>query len=70
LPKGQAPKMKITMEAMEPLLAPVTRGQRVGVVKVAYDAKELAAFPLVALEDVAPANWIGRSWDTIRLWFK
>jgi len=70
LPKGQAPKMKITMEAMEPLLAPVTRGQRVGVVKLAYDAKELAAFPLVALEDVAPANWIGRSWDTIRLWFK
>ena len=28
-----------------------------------------AEFPLIALEDVAPANFFGRAWDTVRLWF-
>ena len=70
LPKGQAQKMKITMEAIEPLVAPVNRGQRVGIVKVLLEDKQLAAFPLLALEDVAEANWFGRTWDSIRLWFK
>ena len=39
LPKGQAPKLKLTMEAIEPLVAPGARGQRVGVVKVTLEDK-------------------------------
>jgi D-alanyl-D-alanine carboxypeptidase (penicillin-binding protein 5/6) len=70
LPKGQAQKLKLTMEAAEPLLAPVTHGQRVGVVKVTLEGKPLGEFPLLALDDVAPASFFGRMWDTVRLWFK
>jgi D-alanyl-D-alanine carboxypeptidase (penicillin-binding protein 5/6) len=70
LPKGQAQKLKHTMEAAEPLLAPVTHGQRVGVVKVTLEGKPLGEFPLLALDDVAPASFFGRMWDTVRLWFK
>jgi D-alanyl-D-alanine carboxypeptidase (penicillin-binding protein 5/6) len=70
LPKGQAQKLKLTMEAAEPLVAPVTHGQRVGVVKVALEGKPLGEFPLLALDDVAPASFFGRMWDTVRLWFK
>jgi D-alanyl-D-alanine carboxypeptidase (penicillin-binding protein 5/6) len=70
LPKGQAQKLKLTMEAAEPLVAPVTRGQRVGTVKVALEGKPLGEFPLLALDDVAPASLFGRIWDTVRLWFK
>jgi D-alanyl-D-alanine carboxypeptidase (penicillin-binding protein 5/6) len=70
LPKGQAQKLKLTMEAAEPLVAPVTRGQRVGAVKVALEGKPLGEFPLLALDDVAPASLFGRMWDTVRLWFK
>jgi D-alanyl-D-alanine carboxypeptidase (penicillin-binding protein 5/6) len=70
LPKGQAQKLKLTMEAAEPLVAPVTRGQRVGAVKVALEGKPLGEFPLLALDDVAPASLFGRIWDTVRLWFK
>lgn len=70
LPKGQAQKLKLTMEAAEPLLAPVTHGQRVGVVKVTLEGKPLGEFPLLALDDVAPASFFGRIWDTVRLWFK
>jgi len=70
LPKGQAQQLKLTLEAIEPLLAPITRGQRVGVVKVTLDAKPVGEYPLVALEEVPLASLFGRAWDTIRLWFK
>jgi D-alanyl-D-alanine carboxypeptidase (penicillin-binding protein 5/6) len=70
LPKGQAQKLKLTMEAVEPLIAPVAKGQRVGVVKVTLEGKPVGEYPLVALGDVALANLFGRAWDTIRLWFK
>ena len=70
LPKGKADKLALTMEAIEPLLAPIARAQRVGTVKVALEGKPVAEFPLIALEDVPAAGIFGRAWDTIRLWFK
>jgi D-alanyl-D-alanine carboxypeptidase (penicillin-binding protein 5/6) len=70
LPKGQAQNLKLSLEAVEPLLAPVVKGQRVGTVKVTLDGKPIDAYPLLALEDVAPASLFGRAWDTVRLWFK
>jgi D-alanyl-D-alanine carboxypeptidase (penicillin-binding protein 5/6) len=70
LPKGQAQNLKLSLEAVEPLLAPVIKGQRVGTVKVTLDGKQVDAYPLLALQDVAPASLFGRAWDTVRLWFK
>ena len=70
LPKGQAPKLKLAMEAIEPLVAPVTQGQRVGVVRVSLDGKAVGEYPLQALADVPPASFFGRLWDTVRLWAK
>jgi D-alanyl-D-alanine carboxypeptidase (penicillin-binding protein 5/6) len=70
LPKSQAQKLKLTMEAVEPLVAPVTRGQPVGAVKVTLEGKPVGEYPLVALADVAPASMFGRLWDAVRLWFR
>jgi D-alanyl-D-alanine carboxypeptidase (penicillin-binding protein 5/6) len=70
LPKGQAQNLKLSLEAVEPLLAPVVKGQAVGTVKVTLDGKPVDAYPLLALADVAPASLFGRAWDTVRLWFK
>jgi serine-type D-Ala-D-Ala carboxypeptidase (penicillin-binding protein 5/6) len=70
LPKGQAQKLKLTMEAVEPLVAPVTRGQRVGVVRVMLDGKPVGVYPLQALADVPLASFLGRTWDSVRLWLK
>ncbi len=70
LPKGQAQKLKLSMEAVEPLVAPVTRGQRVGVVRVTLEGKAVGEYPLQALADVPLANLFGRAWDTLRLWVK
>ena len=70
LPKGKAGALALTLEAQEPIVAPVSRAQRVGVVKVALEGRQMAEFPLIALEDVPPANLFGRAWDTVRLWFR
>ncbi|HEY8242287.1 MAG TPA: D-alanyl-D-alanine carboxypeptidase family protein [Casimicrobiaceae bacterium] len=70
LPRGRAGDLKLTLEALEPLVAPVARGQHVGVVKISLDGGQVAAFPLIALDDVPPANLFVRAWDTVRLWFK
>jgi len=70
LPKGQAQNLKLMVEAVEPLVAPVTHGQSVGAVNVTLEGKPVGKYPLVALADVAPASLLGRLWDTIRLWFK
>jgi len=70
LPRGRAGDLKLTLEAMEPIVAPVARGQRIGVVRVALDGAPVAEFPLIALDDVGPANLFGRAWDSVRLWFK
>jgi serine-type D-Ala-D-Ala carboxypeptidase (penicillin-binding protein 5/6) len=70
LPKSQADRLKLTLKAVEPLLAPVARGQPVGTVNVALDGKPVGEYPLLALADVAPASLLGRLLDTLRLWFK
>ena len=70
IPKGRSDRLSLTMQADEPLVAPVARAQRVGTVKVALDGKPVADFPLIALEDVPLASLFGRAWDTVRLWFR
>jgi D-alanyl-D-alanine carboxypeptidase (penicillin-binding protein 5/6) len=70
LPKGGIDRLKVSMETTQPIVAPVTRGQRVGTVRASFDGKPLASYPLYALEDVPVASWFGRTWDAIRLWFR
>ena len=53
LPKGQADKLKATLESQQPLLAPVGAGQKIGVMKLTLDGKPYAEIPVVALGDVA-----------------
>ena len=55
---------------MQPLVAPIDKGQRIGTLRVRLDDKVIAEQPLIALEPVAQGGWFGRAWDTIRLWFK
>jgi D-alanyl-D-alanine carboxypeptidase (penicillin-binding protein 5/6) len=70
LPKGQADKVKASLESRQPLLAPVAAGQQIGVMKLTLDGKPYAELPVVALENVALAGVFGRGWDSIRLLFK
>ncbi len=70
VPKGQADKLKADLLAQQPLLAPVSQGQRIGVMRVTLDGKALGEYPVLALESVGVAGMVGRAWDTLRLWIK
>jgi serine-type D-Ala-D-Ala carboxypeptidase (penicillin-binding protein 5/6) len=71
VPKGEGDKLKTTVERTDPLLAPLTAGQRVGSIKITTaSGATVATVPLVAMEAVPLAGIFGRAWDTIRLWIK
>jgi len=70
IPKGQSDKLKATLESEQPLVAPISAGQRLGTMKVTLDGKPLAEVPVVALEAVGMGNIFARAWDGMRLFFK
>ena len=67
LPKGQASKLKASMEYKQPLIAPINVGQEVGVVKFIFDGKKMGKYPLIALESVEKSSFFSRMWDEILL---
>lgn len=70
VPVGTAGRLQTQVARPEPLVAPLMRGQTVGVLKVTLDQKPLVDAPLLVLNTVEQAGLIGRAWDTIRLWVK
>jgi serine-type D-Ala-D-Ala carboxypeptidase (penicillin-binding protein 5/6) len=70
VPKGAGEKLKADLLSQSPLVAPVAEGSRVGNLRVTLDGKALGEYPVIALETVAAAGFIGRAWDTLRLWLK
>ncbi len=70
IPKGQMAQLGATMETQQPLIAPISGGQKIGVIKLALGGKPYAEFPLVALEPVPMANIFSRGWDNILLLFQ
>ena len=67
LPKGYSERLKATMESMQPLMAPIRAGDRVGTLKLTFDGKPFAEQSVVALENVGIANLFIRSWHSLRL---
>lgn len=70
IPAGSAQNIKTQVVRPDPLVAPFTKGQQVGTLKVTLNNQPLADVPLVVLEGVEQAAFIGRAWDAIRLWVK
>jgi len=71
VPKGEGDKLRTVIERTDPLLAPLTQGQRVGSIKISSAGGALlATVPLVVQEPVPLAGIFGRAWDAIRLWIK
>ena len=69
VPKGEGDKLKTTIERIDPLVAPLTQGQRVGQLKVSSaSGAAIASVPLTVLEPVPLAGIFGRAWDAVRLW--
>ncbi len=70
LPKGFSERLKATMESMQPLMAPIRTGDRVGTLRLTFDGKPFAEQNVVALENVGIANLFIRSWHSLRLLYR
>nr|WP_156957826.1 D-alanyl-D-alanine carboxypeptidase family protein [Paracidovorax oryzae] len=70
VPSGSAGKISTQIVRQDPLVAPLTKGQSIGTLKVSLGDQQIAEVPLVALETVEQAGIFGRAWDAIRLWIK
>jgi D-alanyl-D-alanine carboxypeptidase (penicillin-binding protein 5/6) len=71
VPRGEGSQLKTTIERTDPLVAPLSAGQRVGTIKVtSATGAALATVPLVVQEPVALAGFFSRAWDALRLWIQ
>jgi len=70
LPRGSSDGLKAAVESMQPLLAPIEVGQRIGTMKLTLDGRPFREVPVVALEHVPVAGILGRGWDALRLLFR
>jgi D-alanyl-D-alanine carboxypeptidase (penicillin-binding protein 5/6) len=70
VPAGTAAQIKTQVARPDPLVAPFSKGQPVGTLKVLRGDQPLFEVPLVALEAVEQAGVLGRAWDAVRLWIK
>jgi D-alanyl-D-alanine carboxypeptidase (penicillin-binding protein 5/6) len=70
VPKGQGDRLKAELLALSPLLAPVAEGGRVGNLRVTLEGRPVGEYPVIALESVPAAGFLGRAWDTLKLWLR
>ena len=71
VPKGLPPdRIKVRLTGRQPLIAPVQRGAIIATLSVFFDDKPVGEYPVEAVADVPVAGVIGRTWDTLRLWFQ
>lgn len=67
IPKGQFKQLKASIELRKPILAPITSGEQIGMLKLDLGGKPYAEYPLIALNSITLANVFSRGWDSLRL---
>jgi serine-type D-Ala-D-Ala carboxypeptidase (penicillin-binding protein 5/6) len=71
VPAGEGARLKIDIARPEPLVAPLTRGQSVGTLRVSLASGAMVAeVPLTVQETVEESGVFGRAWDAVRLWIQ
>lgn len=70
VPRGEGAQLKTQLVRTDPLIAPLTKGQQVGTLKVLSGNTVVREVPVTVLEAVEQAGMFGRAWDTLRLWMR
>ena len=70
VPRGKYAQLKPTMDVPKSLVAPIAKGQKIGMVKVSLDGKVIAQRPLVALNAVEEGGFFKRLWDELMMWWE
>ncbi len=68
-PRGKYDRLKASMDLPKSLEAPIAKGQKLGMVKVALDGKIVASAPLVALQAVEEGGFFKRLWHSLLMWW-
>jgi D-alanyl-D-alanine carboxypeptidase (penicillin-binding protein 5/6) len=68
LPRGKKRKVTTQVEIDEEISAPITQGDKLGVVKLIVDGEIVHETALLALETVEPAGFFARLWDVVLMW--
>ena len=67
------PRSNATIEVVasfaDPIMAPLKRGDEIGLVQVFQEGELLFEQPLQVLDDVEAAGFFKRLWDSFKLWF-
>jgi D-alanyl-D-alanine carboxypeptidase (penicillin-binding protein 5/6) len=69
LPRGKYDQLKPSMDVPQTLVAPITKGQAIGKVRITLDGKVVAERPLVALQAVEEAGFFKRLWHEFLMWW-
>ena len=67
IPKGLAERLRATLESMQPLLAPIRAGDRVGKLLLSLDGRPYGEYAVVSLENISMASLMVRAWHSLRL---
>jgi D-alanyl-D-alanine carboxypeptidase (penicillin-binding protein 5/6) len=71
VPSGEGPRIKTEIARPDPLVAPLLKGQALGVLRVTLASGEpVTEVPLSVLETVEESGVMGRAWDSLRLWIQ
>jgi serine-type D-Ala-D-Ala carboxypeptidase (penicillin-binding protein 5/6) len=70
VPRGYADKVKSEFTPQPRLVAPITAGQQLGTLKVSIDGKLYGEYPVLAIESVSAGGIVGRTIDSVMLWFQ
>ena len=67
--RGQFKDIKKMLKIQKNIVAPVKKGEKLGYLSITLEDKEIATYPLVALEEAPLSGFFGRAIDTIKLMF-
>jgi D-alanyl-D-alanine carboxypeptidase (penicillin-binding protein 5/6) len=70
IPRGKTGDVLVTAQRPDPLLAPLSQGQRVGQMTLSLDGQPLRVLPLDVLVPVERAGFFGRALDQFKLWLQ
>jgi serine-type D-Ala-D-Ala carboxypeptidase (penicillin-binding protein 5/6) len=70
MPRGKYSHLKPQMVVPTKLVAPIAKGQTIGMVKVALDGKVIAQRPLIALQAIEQGGFFKRLWDELLMWWQ
>jgi len=69
MPRDTFAGLNAQLETQRPFVAPISLGQKAGIMRLSRARVPVAEFPVVALEDVPVGGFLSRGWDTLRLLF-